>query len=707
MRKFILLLSLTAALALFAALLAMSASAAQPPPPEVPFLKEWSGSGHADAEAEAFVHWNEDDPAVVPAGCAKCHSTPGYLDYLGVDGSEAITVEKDVPVGSVIECVACHNPVTLVTNTVVMPSGVVLSGLGDESRCMNCHQGRASGMSVTQAISRANVTDDDAVSKDLRFTNIHYFAAAATKYGTLAKGGYEYDGKTYDGNFAHVEGFDTCFGCHNMHTLEVKVEACAECHTGVKTVDDLKKVRMAGSLVDYDGDGSITEGVAAEVEGLQKLLLQAIQAYGNEKSKTAIAYDPAAYPYFFIDTNKNGKADPDEATSENGYNAWTARLAKAAYNYQMSVKDPGAFAHGGKYILQLLYDSIEDLNTALSKPVDLSKAHRIDDGHFAGSEEAFRHWDEDGEVPGTCAKCHSAGGLPVALKNASGLKPGQSVAQPLPNGFQCATCHDDLTEFTRYQVNAVEFPSGATLSFGEGVDANLCLECHQGRESTVSVNRVTKDLDDDVVTSTLSFRNIHYFAAGATLFGDDAKGAYQYDGKEYVGQNKHVPGYDSCTGCHSTHQLAVKAEECAKCHTNVKTEEDLAAIRMATTDYDGDGDTKEGIAGEVDDLRAALYAAIQAYAKDVAKTPIAYNPDSYPYFYVDANGNGKVDPDESDRYNAWTPRLLKAAYNYQYSVKDPGAFAHNSKYVLQVLYDSLEDLGQKVKVDTSGMTRPE
>ena len=707
MRKFILLLSLTAALALFAALLAMSASAAQPPPPEVPFLKEWSGSGHADAEAEAFVHWNEDDPAVVPAGCAKCHSTPGYLDYLGVDGSEAITVEKDVPVGSVIECVACHNPVTLVTNTVVMPSGVVLSGLGDESRCMNCHQGRASGMSVTQAISRANVTDDDAVSKDLRFTNIHYFAAAATKYGTLAKGGYEYDGKTYDGNFAHVEGFDTCFGCHNMHTLEVKVEACAECHTGVKTVDDLKKVRMAGSLVDYDGDGSITEGVAAEVEGLQKLLLQAIQAYGNEKSKTAIAYDPAAYPYFFIDTNKNGKADPDEATSENGYNAWTARLAKAAYNYQMSVKDPGAFAHGGKYILQLLYDSIEDLNTALSKPVDLSKAHRIDDGHFAGSEEAFRHWDEDGEVPGTCAKCHSAGGLPVALKNASGLKPGQSVAQPLPNGFQCATCHDDLTEFTRYQVNAVEFPSGATLSFGEGVDANLCLECHQGRESTVSVNRVTKDLDDDVVTSTLSFRNIHYFAAGATLFGDDAKGAYQYDGKEYVGQNKHVPGYDSCTGCHSTHQLAVKAEECAKCHTNVKTEEDLAAIRMATTDYDWDGDTKEGIAGEVDDLRAALYAAIQAYAKDVAKTPIAYNPDSYPYFYVDANGNGKVDPDESDRYNAWTPRLLKAAYNYQYSVKDPGAFAHNSKYVLQVLYDSLEDLGQKVKVDTSGMTRPE
>ena len=40
--------------------------------------------------------------------------------------------------------------------------------------------------------------DMDAVSEDLGFTNIHYFAAAATLYGTLAKGGYEYEGKTYD-----------------------------------------------------------------------------------------------------------------------------------------------------------------------------------------------------------------------------------------------------------------------------------------------------------------------------------------------------------------------------------------------------------------------------------------------------------------------------------------------------------------------------
>ena len=73
------------------------------------------------------------------------------------------------------------------------------------------------------------------------------------------------------------------------------------------------------------------------------------------------------------------------------------------------------FAHGGKYIIQLVYDSIEDLNSVLSRPIDLTHTRRIDDGHFAGSEEAFRHWDEEGEVPATCSKCHSVNGLPLFL----------------------------------------------------------------------------------------------------------------------------------------------------------------------------------------------------------------------------------------------------------------------------------------------------
>ena len=110
--------------------------------------------------------------------------------------------------------------------SVVMPSGIELMGLGDESRCMQCHQGRASTVSVNAGIEEAGLADEadlDTVSEDVGFSNIHYYAAAATQFGTLAKGGYEYDGKTYDSKFDHVEGYDTCIDCHDSHTLEVQV----------------------------------------------------------------------------------------------------------------------------------------------------------------------------------------------------------------------------------------------------------------------------------------------------------------------------------------------------------------------------------------------------------------------------------------------------------------------------------------------------
>jgi len=87
----------------------------------------------------------------------------------------------------------------------------------------------------------------------------------------------------------------------------------------------------------------------------------------KKKAGKAIVYDSHAYPYFFTDVNANGKADPDEAIRTNSYKTWTPRLAKAAYNYQFVAKDPGGYAHNGRYVIQLLYDSIEDLGGNTSK----------------------------------------------------------------------------------------------------------------------------------------------------------------------------------------------------------------------------------------------------------------------------------------------------------------------------------------------------
>ncbi len=659
---------------------------------EVPYLDQWLSSAHADFGAEAFNHWNEDDPAEVPVACAKCHSSPGYQEYVGADGSTPNVVEHPVPVGSVVDCVACHNSGTISKDSVLMPSGIELVGLGDESRCMECHQGRESKFSVDKAIADAAV-DDDTVSEDLGFINVHYYPAAATKFGTLAKGGYEYDGHAYDGEFMHVENYNTCIDCHNTHTLEVKVTECATCHTDVESVEDLRDIRMAGSAVDYDGDGDTEEGIYYELQGLQEQLYANLQAYAEEVAGTPIVYNESAYPYFFADTNGDGEGDE-------AYSSWTPRLLRAAYNYQVSVKDPGDFAHGGKYIIELLYDSIADINSAIADPIDMTAMRRIDAGHFASSEEAFRHWDEEGVVPGTCTKCHTGTGLPMYLAE------GVTISQPPSSGLACTTCHNDLQEFTRYEVAEVTFPSGAVIDSGDP-DTNLCLNCHQGRESTVSVNNLIDGLGLDETSDSLRFLNVHYFAAGATRFGTEAKGAYEFDGKEYLGYFEHVKSMDQCNDCHGTHSLEVKYEECADCHDDIDIEsvEDLRNIRYYFDDWDGDGNTDEGIAGEIQTLTEDLYAAMQEYTASELDSPIIYEGSTYPYFFVDTNGNGEVDEGEavnSNAFNTWTPRLLQSAYNYQYVQKDPGAFAHNGQYIVQILEDSIENLGG----DVSGMIRP-
>jgi hypothetical protein len=157
----------------------------------VPFEEAWANSPHNDITSESFIHWDGDDPAVVPASCAKCHSEPGYLDFLGADGTAAGAIDAEsFPVGTTVTCAACHNDVTISKTSVMFPSGVEITDLGDESRCMECHQGRQSKVSVDASIEEVGLTENvDEVSPDLGFSNIHDYAAAATQYGAEALGG--------------------------------------------------------------------------------------------------------------------------------------------------------------------------------------------------------------------------------------------------------------------------------------------------------------------------------------------------------------------------------------------------------------------------------------------------------------------------------------------------------------------------------------
>lgn len=661
-------------------------------------------SGHADATSEAFRHWDEDDPPLVSTRCAKCHSGNGFLDFLD-NGKVDNAAEPEV-----ITCDVCHaNSETGATRdlgSVTFPSGVTIEGLGSEAICMQCHQGRASTTSVNDHIAEAGAVGDDVVNADLGFQNVHYAAAGATMFGTLVQGGYQYAGKTYDAQFAHVKGYTACNTCHDPHTLKIRTERCDTCHTNVKSDADLHNIRYLGSLTDYDGDGSIAEGVYYEIKTMENKLYNAIRAYAKKVIGIAIGYEAHTHPYFFVDSNDDGIIDESEAVRANMYANWTPRLLRAAYNFQYSKKDPGAFAHGGKYVLQLLFDSVENLDAAAGFAVNMAGLHRVDEGHFDGSSEAWRHWDEDGEVSEGCARCHSADGLPYFIAN------GEDIVQPISNGLLCTTCHSSPPAMR--QQASVSFPSGDILDMGDS--SNICLNCHQGRAAKVSIDDKIKGGDPPY-----SFTNIHYFPAAAVFFGKEARGGYEYAGKTYTGKKtfpNHEGNFDTCVECHMGTKVAavdishnvhrVNKADCVSCHgqdpgqpkpgANPRNFE-FSGIRPGSTpDYDGDGNKAESVKDEIQGLEAALYARMQAYANAMG-SPIIYDSHSYPYFFNDTNGNGLVDPGEATRangYSAFNAPLLKAAYNLQLSKKEPAGYIHNSEYVAQLLVDSIADLGGNV-----------
>lgn len=350
----------------FLLLLMVFALRAQASKPSVAQISdEWFASGHADAKSLAFTDWDETDPPSVPVRCAMCHSYYGFMDYLGVDGSEVGRVDKEAKIGSVLFCNTCHNPAAPGYTTVEFPSGVRLSDLGPEAACMTCHHGRESTVSVDKATAGKPV--DTPIEKQ-GFINPHYFPAAATQAGGLVQGAYQYDGQAYLGRFEHTKTMNTCYQCHNPHSLEIDPKTCSPCHANVVTTDDLKNIRQ--TKVDYDGDGNLSEGISSELEAYSARLYSAIRAYAEATLGTPIAYNADTYPYFFIDTNNDGQTDAEEAVNANRWTKWSPRLLRAAYNYQFVHKDPGGFAHNPKYLVQVAYDSISDLGQAVT--VDMS-----------------------------------------------------------------------------------------------------------------------------------------------------------------------------------------------------------------------------------------------------------------------------------------------------------------------------------------------
>lgn len=316
-------------------------------------------------------------------------------------------------------------------------------------------------------------------------------------------------------------------------------------------------------------------------------------------------------------------------------------------------------------------------------------------GHSDASSTSFTSWNDAGVIPPVCAVCHSGVGF-RSFHGLDGTQPGLPAA-PVPVGgvVDCETCHNAGLA----AVTAISLPSGISHPV-DGGDAS-CMTCHQGRAAGATVTRAVDGKDEDTADPALSFINPHYATAAATLLGGYGGMGYQYPGKGYSGRFLHAKPVATCASCHEPHSLSVAEENCLTCHATGNA----ADIRIARVSFDGSGDIRKGIRADISANAARLKAMIEDYAHDVIGVPVIYDGGRHPYFFADANGDGVVDRAEGKPvpYNAWTPRMLKAAYNWKFVGSDAGIHVHNPHYALELLYDSMEDLSGPLGVDFAGL----
>ncbi len=355
----------------------------------VPQLADWKESGHGNAKADPWTHYNfgsKSDPLSSGSNrdeCARCHTATGYKNFLANPSAGGWAFKASGSAIEVLRCDACHTSYNFnlrsgVTNGAAgafykystnVPSGSVpsfkLANAGSSNLCVNCHMGLQSGTFISRAASFKNLS-----SSSFGSFNSHYMAAAGILYSVIGYEGFQSSHSSYaPSGFQHnqiglngvggvTDGVGPCVGCHmeqgiagitaNNHSLQ-SYGNCGTCHVG--------SLAFGGTI------RTTAESKAAYAAGLDAIV--------SQLAVRGIYFDSATYPYFF--------SDPVDRSSAKGTINWkkiaaaigdkktaTKRgqlLVGSVFNLNVMKREPGGWAHNNQYVMRLMFDTLNYLES--------------------------------------------------------------------------------------------------------------------------------------------------------------------------------------------------------------------------------------------------------------------------------------------------------------------------------------------------------
>jgi len=308
--------------------------------------------GVDDNYGVAWAHY--DFKASNRQSCQRCHTATGARNYFNNMATYSAANNTFVATGNqkeMLYCWACHtdnkgtlrNPGVYTSDYTGAP--YTFPDLKGSNMCISCHSGRESGDSIKALSSGFN---------NRSFVNSHYLTGGGTVFTST---GYEYGGLDYANKsfYQHDQiGLTTTFGGSNG--------PCVGCHMTSSEPHRFLPVTVTNGVITaivtdvctncHSGQYSMT---ATELETQREELAASLEALKAQLAAAGYNYT-TSYPYFST-RNWLSSGDTDNTGAITGKNNMGA-----AFNYNLLVHDPGAYAHNRYYAKRLIYDSIDWLD---------------------------------------------------------------------------------------------------------------------------------------------------------------------------------------------------------------------------------------------------------------------------------------------------------------------------------------------------------